>query len=172
MRTLKAVLILVVLVLLLCAGLIYSGVYSVAADEPHLGPVETLLGVVRSRSIEVRLDNISVPDNLESPERVERGGKLYGNNCAGCHLGPGQQETGLYKGLNPQPPRLSPHGGHHEPREWFWVIKHGIRMSAMPAWGLSHTDRELWDVTAFVMQLPDLSEEEFRTYTTETAEGS
>jgi len=172
MRTVKTVLVFIALVLLLCAGLIYSGAYNVAADEPHLGPVKALLGITRSRSIATRLDNISTPDDLGSQERVTRGGKLYGDNCAGCHLGPGQSETGLYRGLNPQPPRLTRHGGHHDPRQQFWVIKHGIKMTAMPAWGLSRSDKEIWDLTAFVMQLPDMSSDEYRSYTKAAMDGS
>ncbi|MGO1232076.1 MAG: c-type cytochrome [Marinobacter sp.] len=172
MRTVKSILVLLVLALILCAGLIYSGVYNVAADEPHFGAAKMLLGVTRNRSIEARLDTITAPGDLGSPERIERGGEFYGKNCAGCHLGPGQQENAIYRGLNPQPPRLTRHGGHHSARKQFWVIKHGIKMTAMPAWGLSHDDRDLWDVTAFVMELPDLSAEEFRAYTTKNDTGS
>jgi mono/diheme cytochrome c family protein len=161
MQSVKSILVFIVVVLLLCAALIYSGAYNVAADEPHLKPVSALLGVIRSRSIAVRLDNITPPRNLDSEERLVRGGELYGSMCAGCHLGPGVQETGFYKGLNPQPPRLARHGGDPEPRELFWVIKHGIKMTGMPAWGLTHDDEAIWDTTAFVMQLPDMSAEEF-----------
>lgn len=167
MRTLKTLLALVVLLLLVGAGLIYSGLYNVAADQPHYGITQTLLSITRSRSIEVRLDNITPPGNLNSQERIKRGGQLYGKNCAGCHLGPGQSENAIYKGLNPQPPRLTRHGGHHAAQKQFWVIKHGIKMTAMPAWGLSHDDQDIWDLTAFVMELPELSAQEFRALTRE-----
>lgn len=172
MRTVKTILIFIVLVLLVCAGLIYSGVYNVAADEPHVGVVRGVLGITRSRSIAVRLDNINPPDDLRDAQRIERGGQLYGDNCVACHLGPGEEETGVYQGLNPQPPELAAHGGHHSAREQFWVIKHGIRMTGMPAWGESLSDEELWDLTAFVMQLPDMPENEFRRYTRDEPEDS
>lgn len=45
--------------------------------------------------------------------------------------------------------------------EEFWVIKHGIKATGMPAWGVTHSDDMLWDVVAFLRELPDLSPEEY-----------
>lgn len=165
MRVLKPILIFIILVLIVFAGVIFSGTYNVAADQPHAGIVKMLLDVTRSRSIQVRLDNIDPPGDLGSPERIERGGRLYGTNCAGCHLGPGQQETAFFKGLNPQPPKLALHRGNHGSRQQYWVIKHGIRMTGMPAWGITKTDEQLWDLTAFVRRLPEMSPEAYRRQT-------
>ncbi|MHB8721984.1 MAG: c-type cytochrome [Steroidobacteraceae bacterium] len=39
----------------------------------------------------------------------------------------------------------------------FWIIKHGIKMSAMPAWGKSLDDAAIWDIVAFVRQLPQMT---------------
>ena len=51
--------------------------------------------------------------------------------------------------------------------ETFWVIKHGIKMSGMPAWGTSHDDQTLWAITAFVMRLPNMTPEQYKTIVTE-----
>ena len=42
------------------------------------------------------------------------------------------------------------------PAELFWVTKHGIRMTGMPAWGATHDDDALWPVVAFMTALPQL----------------
>lgn len=47
----------------------------------------------------------------------------------------------------------------------FWVTKHGIRMTGMPAWGLSHGDGEIWDMVAFIKRLPTLSAREYQDIT-------
>jgi len=60
--------------------------------------------------------------------------------------------TGLY----PQPPNLA-EDGIDNPGEAFWIIKHGIKMSAMPAWGKTHTDAQLWAVVAFLDKLPKMT---------------
>ena len=41
--------------------------------------------------------------------------------------------------------------------EAFWIIKHGIKMTAMPAWSKTHTDAQLWDLVAFLDKLPKMT---------------
>src|SRR3546814_1099025 len=53
--------------------------------------------------------------------------------CTGCHLAPGMSETEMSRGLYPAPPDLTK--TTVEAAEAFWVIKHGIKASGMPAWG-------------------------------------
>ena len=49
-----------------------------------------------------------------------------------------------------------------ESRRAFWIIKHGIKMSAMPAWGKTLDDEAIWDVVAFVRKMPNLTPEDYR----------
>src|SRR3546814_14076730 len=49
--------------------------------------------------------------------------------------------------------------------EQFWIIKHGIKMTAMPAWWKTHDDRLIWDMVAFVRQLPGLSPAQYQAMT-------
>ncbi|WP_244859103.1 c-type cytochrome [Shewanella dokdonensis] len=42
------------------------------------------------------------------------------------------------------------------------MIKHGVKMSAMPAWGFSHDDPTIWSMVAFLMKLPDLSPAQYQ----------
>ena len=78
-------------------------------------------------------------------------------------------------GLYPEPPNLTlNHSGHDEPkivqaREYFWIIKHGIKGSGMPAWGPGHTDEQIWNLVAFLQRLPELSPEQYQIL---TAQGS
>lgn len=45
----------------------------------------------------------------------------------------------------------------------FWVIQHGIKASAMPAWSnAGMADAAIWDLTAFLGRLPALSAEQQR----------
>jgi hypothetical protein len=43
----------------------------------------------------------------------------------------------------------------------YWVIKHGIKTSAMPAWGRTHSDARIWAMVAFIKQLPTLNPEQY-----------
>lgn len=78
-----------------------------------------------------------------------------------CHLRPGLEDSELRKGMYPQPPNLSK--VHVDPWDAFWVIKHGIEMSAMPAWGLggSHDDEATWSMVAFLQKLPGMTPQEY-----------
>lgn len=64
------------------------------------------------------------------------------------------------RGLRPQPPPLADVVAEWSAAELFWIIKHGIRMTGMPAWGPTHGDEEVWAIVAFVQTLPTMSAEE------------
>lgn len=162
MSALKTLLAFIVSVSLLILLFVYSGIYDVAADAPHSGPVRWLLETTRSNSVDRRDDRIDVPADLSSTTRLRQGATAYAAMCQMCHLGPGIEPTPLHKGLNPKPPRLSEVAGHHSPGNLFWIIKHGFKMSAMPAWGNSHDDQELWNIVAFVQELPKLTPQAYK----------
>jgi cytochrome c5 len=159
LKTLISVVVLALVALLLFA---YSGIYNVAADEPHLSVTRWFMETVRRNSVERRDDSITLPAGWDSQQRIEQGAKSYATMCQVCHLAPGVEPTPVHKGLNPHPPRLSEEVHHHSPENLFWIIKHGIKMTGMPAWGVSHSDEELWDIVAFLKKLPELSAQEYK----------
>jgi len=142
---------------LLVAGacvFVYAGVLDVGADKPHWNLTAQVLSAIRDRSIAVRASRQVVPD-LADPDLIALGAEHYSEMCTDCHLSPGQLDTELRQGLNPQPPRLALPLGR-TPAEIFWIIKHGFRMTGMPAWGPTHDDRAIWGLVAFVQRLPTL----------------
>jgi ketosteroid isomerase-like protein/mono/diheme cytochrome c family protein len=150
-----------VLVALVAVGamIIGAGLYNVAADEPHTSLVFRVLETARARSIAVRAGDIETPQ-LDDPAMVRRGAGNYDAMCVGCHLAPGKADSELSAGLYPAPPDLTEHADIN-PAEMFWVIKHGIKATGMPAWGKSMEDRHIWDLVALVRKLPSLSAEQY-----------
>jgi mono/diheme cytochrome c family protein len=163
MKTYTELVVVVVAVLALIAivlGLLgYSGVYNIGADDPHWNLTYRTLQMVRDRSIHVRSQNIKVP-NLKDPQLILKGAGQYAAMCTGCHLAPGMQDSEIRPGLYPQPPDLSKM--HVDPQDAFWVVKHGIKMSAMPAWGFSHDDATIWSMVAFLQKLPDMAPAQYK----------
>ena len=141
---------------------IYAGLYNIAADVPHTHPVYWLLETMRDRSVEARARDIVVPNDLKDPNRISRGAGQYADMCSGCHLAPGMKRTEISQGLYPRAPELR-RKTTLTPEEQFWVVKHGIKMTGMPAWGVTHDDDLLWDVVAFVRKLPELTPEQYET---------
>lgn len=148
-------------VLLTLGGLLIgTGAYNVAADAPHTAFVRALIGYVRERSIEVRARDVVVPP-LGDPKMIADGASDYDAMCTACHLAPGMAENEMRPGLNPRPPILA-RGRTGHAAEQFWIIKHGIKMTAMPAWGVTHSDVEIWNMVAFLQKLPALSPAQYR----------
>ena len=138
---------------------VYSGLYNIGADDHHTKPVFTVLQTLRDRSIHLRSKDIKVP-NLEDPQLILKGAGQYAAMCTECHLKPGMKDSEIRPGLYPQPPNLSQM--HIDPKDAFWVIKHGIKMSAMPAWGGSHDDPTIWSMVAFLQKLPDMTPAQYK----------
>jgi len=151
------------------AVLIYSGAFNIAADVPHSSVAYRLMEAVRDRSIAVRLGDVQVP-SLDNPNLAAEGAKHYAAMCVDCHLAPGIEDSELRQGLYPQPPNLAEHIDAG-PAEKFWVIKHGIKMSAMPAWGKTHDDQSIWGLVAFLQKLPELTPEQYHALVDAGGEG-
>ena len=144
----------------LAALFVYSGVFDVAADVPHSALVYGLMETVRERSIAMRVKSIAVPV-LDDPQLVTQGARHYADMCTDCHLAPGVKQSAMRDGLYPQPPNFTEHI-HAKPAEMFWVIKHGLKMSAMPAWGKTHDDQSIWGLVAFLQKLPELTPDQYQ----------
>jgi mono/diheme cytochrome c family protein len=137
-----------------------SGVYNIGADDHHSRVVLALIEQLRDRSIDVRARSIAVPQ-LESANMIAAGAQRYATLCVGCHLAPGLMKSDIRPGLYPHPPSLA-QGQTQDAQRVFWVIKHGIKMSAMPAWGKSLDDAAIWDMVAFVRRMPAMTPESYR----------
>ncbi|NUJ59306.1 cytochrome c [Halomonas taeanensis] len=153
----------IITLLLLAVGgmaVMHSGMYNVAATDEHLPLVKSVLHSTMHASVEAGAEEIEAPD-LSSDSMVQAGAKAYDGLCAACHLKPSLESTVLRAGLNPMPPTFSD-STHQDPAQQFWVIKNGIKMTGMPAWGVTHDDQELWEIVAFLQRLPELSPQDYQ----------
>ena len=89
--------------------------------------------------------------------------------CTGCHLAPGVGDNEMRQGLYPQPPNLS-QPRDRSPAQSFWIIKHGLKMSGMPAWGVTHDDEAIWGLVAFLQQLPTMDAADYAALTQDDGE--
>ena len=166
MKTLGVLLALLAAVIVGVGGYFYSGSYPIGADVPHSGWAFWALRSIRDRSIAVQARSVRPPTDLNDARRIPVGAGQYAAMCSVCHLAPGYSQDETAEGLNPHPPELA-HGITLTPGQIFWVLKHGLKMTGMPAWGPSHTDEELWDLTAFVMRLPHMTALQYRQIVTQ-----
>jgi mono/diheme cytochrome c family protein len=137
-----------------------SGVYNIGADDHHTKIVLSIITQLRNRSIAVRAHQIDVP-NLNDPKNIAAGAQRYAGLCIGCHLAPGVTRSDIRAGLYPHPPNLAEENVDNAQKA-FWTIKHGIKMSAMPAWGKSLDDAAIWNIVSFVTQMPMMTPETYQ----------
>lgn len=157
------------LVVAIAAGYMMSaGIYNIGATDKHWLITEKLIEWMRNNSIAVRANVLEVP-TIEETEYLAIGATHYDAMCTICHLAPGQELTELAQGLYPQAPvfhqRKLPVGTdaiETQTKAYFWVIKNGIKMTAMPAWGLTHDDETIWAMALFVQKLENMSADQYQ----------
>lgn len=147
---------------------VYSGVYNVSATDQHTAPVYHLLETSLRRSVKLRTSDAEVP-NLEDTSRIVTGFKLFRAHCVQCHGAPGVAPQPFALGLTPAPASLIASAQEWSAAETHWIIRHGIKMSGMPAWQYRMSDDEIWDVVAFMKVLPTLSPADYARWSREHA---
>ena len=149
--------------LIALAAWVYTGLYDIAADQPHWGVTSKLITTLRDRSINTRAEKIVIPGNLSDAGLVKRGAAQFAAMCSSCHTGPGEQPSDLNEGLYPKPPDFGK--VRIEPARAFWIIKHGVKMSGMPAWGGSHDDDLIWAMVGFLQKMPQTTPAQYKDLT-------
>jgi mono/diheme cytochrome c family protein len=139
---------------------VYTGIFNVAADAPHSAFAYSIMETLRSRSITTRAKDVQPPP-LDDATLIATGARHYAAMCSDCHLAPDKEDSEIRAGLYPKPPQLT-RRVRASPAETFWVIKHGIKMSGMPAWGMTHDDSSIWGLVAFLQKLPDLTPAQYQ----------
>lgn len=150
----------------------FSGLVNVAADEQHGALVHWVLTTTRKYAVRAAAADISVP-HLSDSALVARGAGSYGQMCSTCHGAPGLNPSVVGLGLNPAPPRLRMLGfsRREDAAATFWVVKHGIRMTGMPAFGKTHSDAQLWELVAFLQKSSAVTAHEYRAMLAERSVG-
>ena len=161
MKTLRTLALLTAVLVALALGFIYSGLFDVAASSPDAGAVHWVVTTVRDRSIARRSKDVQAPP-LTDPEMIRTGFRHYRENCVTCHGAPGVEASEIGQGLSPYPPELATASEEADPRELFWIVKNGIKMTGMPAFGVTHTDPEIWAIVAFLKKMPKMTPAEYQ----------
>lgn len=153
------------------AGSMYGGVYDISATDQHLAPTYWVLDNAMRRSVKRRAAAIAAP-SLEEPALAARGLAHFRAHCVQCHGAPGVAPELFALAMTPKPANLAFTARHWSPAELFWVIKHGIKMTGMPAWERRLGDEDIWAVVAFLGRLPALSPSDYRAYETPALEAA
>ncbi len=128
------------------------GPVPVNADQPPPAWEVRLLGTAVHASVARHAGQRPNP-MAPTEENLSAGAEIYAQMCAKCH---GKQNAGpsIYgASFYPPAPQLAVHPPDYTEAEIFWIVKHGIRNTAMPAWSRQLSDEDIWQVAAFLKRL-------------------
>ena len=137
------------------AAVVFGGLYDVASTTQHWQVTYSLVEKAMRQSVRLRARGIAEPP-LADESMALRGAGCFRDKCVQCHGGPGVAPGDPGKSMQPLPGPLVDARRHWRPRELYWLTRHGIRMSGMPAWEFRLREEELWELVAFMQRLPDL----------------
>jgi mono/diheme cytochrome c family protein len=131
------------------------GAVPVNADRQPPALETRLLGLALHASVARHAENR--PNPLPTTEEnLVAGTEIYTQLCAKCHgqlnAGPSIYGASFY----PPAPQLATHPPQYTEAELFWIVKHGVRNTAMPVWGRQLSDENIWQVVAFLKRLDSL----------------
>ena len=134
---------------------IYSGLFEAEASKPHSKLIDWATKTTMTHSVRRHGTAIEAPASA-SAEQVMDGFCQFEAHCVACHGGPGVARQSWVNGMTPDPPYLVDARSKWRPRELYWIVRNGIKMTGMPAWEKEMSERQTWDVVAFLSAMPRL----------------
>jgi cytochrome c553 len=138
-----------------------SGVIPIKASSGHWAITRWFLNFSKERSVAMHTLGLEAP-SLDDPGLVLKGAGHYETGCRPCHGNPALPQPRIAWQMTPSPPYLPPRISRWEPDELFYIVKHGIKFTGMPAWPALGRDDEVWAMVAFLRTFPALDAEAYR----------
>lgn len=149
-----------VLMGLAALAVVEFGLFDVRATTPHKRIVAWAAHKAMIDSMRLHSRDVRPPDRFTADD-VIAGFHAYDAHCVMCHGGPGVARAAWVKGMTPSPPYLLDTARHFTKAELFTIVKSGVKMTAMPAWGDTLGRGRVWDVVAFLEALPYLTDRDY-----------
>ena len=140
---------------------VLSGVVPVKASSGHWAITAWFLELAMERSIST---HTLMADTLtfEEPWLVLKGAGHYETACRPCHGSPDLKRSVVVRAMTPAPPYLPPDIANWRPEELFYIVKHGVKFTGMPAWPTQQRDDEVRAMVAFLLALEKLDADKYR----------
>jgi thiosulfate dehydrogenase len=138
------------------------GFVDIRADQKPSGFENRLAGGAMDASTEKHAPRQKNP-LPPTQETLLAGARLYRDDCAGCHGSPVNPASDFGSSFYPPVPQFFKDAPDMPEHQNFYIIKHGVRWTGMPAWGHIMTDSEIWQVVTMLSHLqklpPEITEE-------------
>lgn len=142
-----------VAVLAVAGAVVVAGLPPLTASSGHWAITAWVLDFAKVRSVTTHALTIDAP-SLDDPSLVQLGRRSYARGCQPCHGHPGAAPPVVPARMTPHPPSLAAQVGRWRARELFYIVRHGIKFTGMPAWPALDREDEVWAVVAYLRTLP------------------
>jgi cytochrome c553 len=149
---------------LLGVGFAWSGLFPIAASSGHWAITDWFLHWTMQNSARTY-------STFQTPQPVRDDGAPvsavghFHQSCAVCHGAPGTPPSPVMQAATPPAPDLARTVGGYSDRELFWIVRHGVKYTGMPAWPAGERPDEVRRMVGFLRRLPDMSAEDYRALT-------
>lgn len=146
------------------AGLVFaaSGLFNVAASGGHWRITNVVVHWVMQRSVATHSWLEKTPERVSDDRGLVSAAGHYAQACAMCHGAPGQRPSPTMQQASPAAPWLPDHLHEWDDRKLHWIVKHGVKMTGMPAWAAKDRPDEVARMVAFIRRLPTMSAADYR----------
>ena len=133
-------------------GYALSGMPPIAADATPNALEAAFMSAAVHAAVRREATEVSAPPPVTDSLLIA-GGRLYLNNCVGCHGAPGEPPSSFGATFYPRVPQFPAAGTEYSEREVYFIAKHGIRWTGMRSQGRWYKEQSLRSLAAFVTHI-------------------
>ncbi|HJL17613.1 MAG TPA: c-type cytochrome [Sandaracinaceae bacterium LLY-WYZ-13_1] len=148
----------------LAFGVSASGLVPIGASSEHWPATRWFLGFSMHRSVATHSLGIDPPP-LDDPAQLRLGAGHYETGCRMCHGAPGTVMPPVPRAMTPHPPRLPSRTSSMDDAGLYYVVRHGVKFTGMPAWPAVPREDEPWAVVAFLREMERMEPARYRALT-------
>lgn len=146
------------------AGMLFawSGIFNIAASSGHWPITDWFLHWTMRNSVKTHSFFDAPSDPRATDGDLVSAAGHFAQACASCHGAPGLAPLPVMQKATPPAPNLSVNAREWSDRHLFYILKHGVKYTGMPAWGAAGREDEVRRMVAFVRQLPSMNAAQYR----------
>jgi mono/diheme cytochrome c family protein len=144
-----------ILILALGMGFIWTGFVNMRADNPPSKMETTLAGHAMDASVARAAPDLTNPV-ISDEANLTAGARVYRDRCSLCHGDPAHPKSPLATSFSPPAPQFMTKMADMPQNQNFYIVEHGIRWTGMPAWKNILSEQQVWQTVTFLSKMHEL----------------
>lgn len=162
--TLRRLLLGLLALIVIGMGAAWSGLFPIAASSRHWAITDWFLHWTMQNSART-YSHLQSPKFARDDDAILSAAGHFHQSCEVCHGAPGVPPSPIMQAAAPPAPDLAGTIGEYTDRELFWIVRHGVKYTGMPAWPTQDRPDEVRRMVGFLRRLPGMTADDYRTLT-------